>query len=81
MIKYLHLELIALSAVCPARLMDGMLASCIGIGIGIPCQTKVSNWISPFLIDWSCPKPNDLIVENLVSDRKRFIPWDNRALS
>ena len=79
MIKYLHLELIALSAVCPARLMDGMLASCIGIGI--PCQAKVSNGISSLLIDWSCPKPNDLIVENLVSDRKRFIPWDNRALS
>jgi hypothetical protein len=79
MIKYLHLKLIALSAVCPARLMDGMLASCIGIGI--PCQAKVPNGIPSLLIDWSCPKPNDLIVENLVSDRKRFIPWDNRALS
>ena len=79
MIKYLHLELIALCAVCPSRLMDGMLASCIGIGI--PCQAKIPNRESSLLIDWSCPKPNDLIVENLVYDRKRFIPWNNRTLS
>ena len=79
MVKYLYLELIALSAVCPSRLMDGMIASCIGIGI--PCQTKVSNRVSSLRMDWPCPKPNYLIVENLISDRERFIPWNNRALS
>lgn len=77
MVKYLHLELIALSAVCPARLMDGMIAT--RPLICISCQAKITSRDFTILWEWTRPRANHLIEAMLVSDRERTIPWNNMA--